>query len=141
MIVTEKISASVDLAWLIDDLVHRVADAKHAVVLSTDGLSVASSAGLSRDEAEHLAAVSAGLNSLALGASRHLGDSVVRRTMIEFGNGFLFVTAAGNGACLAVVCGSNIDIGVAAYEMEMLVVRVGQFITTPTRTHFVPSQA
>ena len=60
--------------------------------------------------------------------------------MIEFGNGFLSVTAAGAGACLAVVCGSDIDVGVAAYEMEMLVVRVGQSLTTPTRAQVISVQ-
>lgn len=136
----EETTSPVDLAWLVDDLVHRVADAKHAIVLSNDGLLVAASTGLDRDEAEHLAAAAAGLNSLARGAGRHFAGSSVRRTMIEFGNGFLFVTAAGNGACLAVVCGSDIDVGVAAYEMEMLVVRVGQFITTPTRAQVISVQ-
>jgi uncharacterized protein len=38
------------------------------------------------------------------------------------------------------VCGSDIDVGVAAYEMEMLVVRVGQFITTPTRAQVISVQ-
>jgi len=130
---TENSMAVVDLAWLMDDLVRRVADARHAIVLSADGLLLASSDGLDRDEAEHLAAAAAGMNSLARGAGRHFAGSTVRRTMIEFGSGFLFITAAGNGACLAVVCSSAIDIGVAAYEIEMLVVRVGQYLTTPAR--------
>ncbi|WP_407924664.1 MULTISPECIES: roadblock/LC7 domain-containing protein [Catellatospora] len=131
--VTEKTAATVDLAWLVDDLVHRVVEARYAIILSTDGLLIATSAGLAKADAEHLAAAAAGMSSLARGAGRHFGDSVVRRTMIEFGTGYLFVTSAGNGACLAVVCGSDIDVGVAAYEMEMLVVRVGQYITTPVR--------
>ncbi len=133
--VSENLSATVDLAWLVDDLIHRVVEARHAIILSTDGLLVASSKGLDRDDAEHLAAAAAGLNSLARGVGRHFGGTGLRRTMIEFGGGFLFVSAAGSGACLAVVCGPDIDVGVAAYETEMLVVRVGQYITTPTRSH------
>jgi predicted regulator of Ras-like GTPase activity (Roadblock/LC7/MglB family) len=133
--VTEKTSATVDLAWLVDDLIHRVVEAKHAIILSTDGLLMAASQGLDREEADHLAAAASGLNSLARGTGRHFGGSGVRRTMIEFGAGYLFITAAGSGACLAVVCGPGIDVGVAAYEMEMLVVRVGQYITSPARSH------
>ncbi|MBV1850788.1 roadblock/LC7 domain-containing protein [Catellatospora tritici] len=132
-------TANADLTWLVDDLVHRVVEARYAVILSTDGLLVAASRGLVRGDAEHLAAAASGLSSLARGAGRHFGDSVVRRTMIEFGTGYLFVTAAGNGACLAVVTGTGIDVGVAAYEMEMLVVRVGQYITTPLRAPAVPA--
>ncbi len=135
---TDKTSATIDpstnLAWLVDDLIHRVVEARHAIILSSDGLLMASSAGLGRDDAEHLAAAASGLQSLARGTGRHFGGSGVRRTMIEFGAGYLFITAAGSGACLAVVCGKDIDVGVAAYEMEMLVVRVGQYITSPARS-------
>ena len=122
-----------DLAWLVTDLVHRVAEAQHAVLLSTDGLLIAASDGLVRDDAEHLAAAAAGLSSLARGAGRHFGHTTVRRTMVEFGAGYLFVTTAGQGSCLAVISGADIDVGVAAYEMEMLVVRVGQYLATPSR--------
>ncbi len=130
---TKTISPTVDLAWLVDDLIHRVVEAKHAIILSSDGLLMAASAGLSREDGEHLAAAACGLQSLARGTSRHFSGSGVRRTMIEFGSGYLFITAAGSGACLAIVCGADIDVGVVAYEMEMLVVRVGQFITSPAR--------
>lgn len=123
-----------NLAWLVDDLIHRVVEARHAIILSADGLLMAASAGLDRDDAEHLAAAASGLQSLARGVGRHVGGSPVRRTMIEFGAGYLFITAAGSGACLAVVCGKDIDVGVCAYEMEMLVVRVGQYITSPARS-------
>lgn len=133
MTVTDKSSATVDLTWLVDDLIRRVDGAEHAIVLSTDGLLVCASEGFDRDDAEHLAAVSAGLNSLSRGAGRHFGNGGVRRTVIEMDDGFLFVTAAGSGACLAVLCYGDIDVGLVAYEMEMLVVRVGQFITTPAR--------
>jgi predicted regulator of Ras-like GTPase activity (Roadblock/LC7/MglB family) len=133
MTVTEKSSATVDLAWLVDDLVHRVDGARHAIVLSADGLLVAASEAFNRDEAEHLSAVAAGLNSLARGAGRHFGSGGVRRTVIEMDDGFMFVTAAGRRACLAVLCDGDIDVGLVAYEIEMLVVRVGQFITTPPR--------
>ena len=126
-------SSNIDLAWLVDDLVHRVADADHAIVLSNDGLLLAGSAELHRDDAEHLAAVASGLNSLARGAGAHFGNGAVRRTVIELTAGFLFVTAAGNGACLAVLCGATTDVGLVAYEMEMLVVRVGQYLTAPER--------
>jgi predicted regulator of Ras-like GTPase activity (Roadblock/LC7/MglB family) len=128
-------NSNVDLAWLVDDLVHRVADAQHAIVLSNDGLLLAGSAELRRDDADHLAAVAAGLNSLARGAGAHFGNGSVRRTVIELTAGFLFVTAAGNGACLAVLCDATTDVGLVAYEMEMLVVRVGQYLTAPERGH------
>ena len=121
------------LDWLLDDLVDRVPAAQHAVVLSADGLLIGASAGLPRDDAEHLSAVAAGFQSLARGAGRHFKGGGVRQTIVEMDHAFLFVTAAGKGACLAVLCASDADIGVIAYEMAMLVARVGQNLMAPSR--------
>ncbi|MEO3746317.1 roadblock/LC7 domain-containing protein [Plantactinospora sp. B5E13] len=122
-----------DLSWLLDDLVERVPPAQQAVVLSADGLLMAASAGLDREAAEHMAAMAAGFQSLAKGASRHFRAGAVRQTVVEMEDAFLFVTAAGQGACLAVLSGSAADIGVIAYEMAMLVTRVGQNLSAPSR--------
>ena len=46
-----------DLDWLLDDLVMRVPDVNKAVILSRDGLAIAASSALTREDAEHLAAV------------------------------------------------------------------------------------
>ena len=121
------------LDWLLDDLVDRVPAAQHAVVLSADGLLIGRSAGLPRDDAEHLSAVAAGFQSLARGAGRHFKGGGVRQTIVEMDHAFLFITAAGKGACLAVLCAADADIGVIAYEMAMLVARVGQNLMAPSR--------
>ena len=113
------------LNWLLDDLVDRVPSVQRSVVLSVDGLMMGASKGLSQEDAEHLSAVAAGFQSLARGAGRHFGGGPVRQTIIEMESAFLFVTAAGRGACLAVLAESDADIGLIAYEMAMLVQRVG----------------
>jgi len=102
-------------------------------VLSHDGLLIAKSAGLSREDAEHLSAVAAGMHGLARGAGRRFGRGAVRQTIIEMEAGFLFVTAGGNGACIAVLATEDSDVGLIAYEMEMLVARVGTYLSTPAR--------
>jgi predicted regulator of Ras-like GTPase activity (Roadblock/LC7/MglB family) len=129
-----------DLTWLVDDLVDRVAEARHAVVLSTDGLLIASSRALSREDGEHLSAVAAGFQSLARGAGRHFGGGAVRQTIVEMESSFLFVTAAGTGACLAVLASEDADVGLLAYEMAMLVTRVGQYLSTPVRVATRPDE-
>jgi predicted regulator of Ras-like GTPase activity (Roadblock/LC7/MglB family) len=125
---------SAGLDWLLDDLIERVPSAEQAVVLSADGLLIGASSGLSREDGEHLAAMAAGFQSLARSASRHFQAGAVRQTMVEMDEAFLFVTAAGQGACLAVLSGADTDIGLIAYEMAMLVIRVGQTMSTPART-------
>ncbi|MFV2102700.1 roadblock/LC7 domain-containing protein [Micromonospora sp. LOL_024] len=127
-------SASADLTWLLNDLVGRVKQAEHAIVLSVDGLLLASSAGLTRDDAEHLAAMSAGIQSLAKGAGKRFGGGKVRQTIIEMDSSFLFVSAAGSGACLAVLAADEADVGLIAYEMAMVVTRAGKFLASPTRS-------
>ncbi|GGM19167.1 MULTISPECIES: roadblock/LC7 domain-containing protein [Micromonospora] len=124
---------SADLDWLLDELVERVPAARQAVVLSADGLLLGSSAGLDRADAEHLCAMASGFSSLAKGASRQLDAGPVRQTVVEMESAYLFVTAAGQGACLAVASDADADIGLVAYEMAMLVTRVGEYLSTPLR--------
>jgi predicted regulator of Ras-like GTPase activity (Roadblock/LC7/MglB family) len=128
-----QITKPVDLTWLLNDLVARVTDAHSAVVLSADGLLMAASGQLQGEDAEHLAAVAAGFQSLSRGAGRRFGGGGVRQTIIEMESAFLFVTAAGHGACLAVLGSAEADIGLIAYEMAMLVKRVGDYLSTPER--------
>ncbi|MEU3294276.1 roadblock/LC7 domain-containing protein [Streptomyces longwoodensis] len=130
-----------ELDWLLDDLVLRVREVRHAVVLSNDGLAVGASDGLTREDAEHLAAVASGFHSLAKGAGRHFGAGGVRQTMVEMDDAFLFVAAAGDGSCLALLTAVTADIGLVAYEMARLVKRVGEHLYTPPRVGSHPPAA
>lgn len=125
--------AAGDLDWLLDDLVNRVTQIDKAVILSRDGLAIGASAGLTREDAEHLSAVAAGFQSLARGAGRHFGGGQVRQTIVEMDTAFLFVTAAGEGSCLAVLSPASADAGLIAYEMAVLVKRVGQHLSVSPR--------
>ena len=130
-----------NLVWLLDDLLERVPSARQAVVLSADGLLMGADSGMAREDAEHLSAMAAGFQSLAKGASRHFRAGPVRQTVVEMESAFLFVTAAGQGACLTVLAESDADLGLIAYEMAMLVTRVGEFMTAPERAEATASDA
>lgn len=119
--------------WLLDDLVARVPEVEKAVILSRDGLAVGSSVGMSRADAEHLSAIAAGFQSLARGVSRHFGGGSARQTIVEMESAFLFVTAAGEGSCLALLTSAHADVGLVAYEMAVLVKRVGQHLSVNPR--------
>ena len=104
--------AAGQLGWLLDDLVRRISEVSKAVILSQDGIALAASQTLDRDDAEHLAALAAGFQSLARGAARHFGGgSGVRQTIIEMESGFLLTSAAGSGTCLAVITEQGADLG------------------------------
>jgi len=130
-----------DLAWLLDDLASRVRDFTRAVILSRDGLLLAASRDLSREEAEHLAAVAAALQSLATGTGERFKAGGVRQTVIEMDDALLFITAAGQGACLAVLADGDADAGLIAYEMTVLVKRVGQHLAANPRFPWQPTAA
>ncbi|CAL9384202.1 hypothetical protein SUDANB15_01112 [Streptomyces sp. enrichment culture] len=130
-----------ELDWLLDDMVLRVGDVRHAVVLSDAGLAVGASGGLGREDAEHLAAVASGFHSLAKGAGRHFGAGGARQTTVGMDDAFLFVAAAGDGSCLALLTAVTANIGLVAYEMARLVKRVGEHLHAPPRVGARPSAA
>jgi predicted regulator of Ras-like GTPase activity (Roadblock/LC7/MglB family) len=130
---TAPSSPTRELSWLLDDLVQRVASIRKALVLSGDGLAIGASEGLSREDSEHLAAVASGFHSLAKGVGRHFDAGRVRQTIVELDEAFLFVTAAGDGSCLAVLADAESDVGQVAYEMALLVKRVGAHLSTAPR--------
>ena len=122
------------LSWLLDNLVNQVEHVQQALILSRDGLVVAASRGLTSEDSEHLSALAAGIQSLARGTGRHFRAGDVRQTIIEMDSTFLFVMAAGRGACLAVLAAAGTNLGVMAYEMAMLVRRMGTHLTAEPRS-------
>jgi predicted regulator of Ras-like GTPase activity (Roadblock/LC7/MglB family) len=121
------------LSWLLDNLVNQVDHIEQAVILSTDGLVVASSQSLTREDGEHLSALACGLHSLAQGAGLHFRGGSVRQIIIEMDKAFLFVIAAGNGTCLAVLTSADPNVGLIAYEMTMLARRMGKHLAAEPR--------
>lgn len=126
-------SQASELDWLLDDLVARVVYISRAVILSRDGLTIAASARLSKEDADHLSAAAAGFQGLARGVGRHFGGGPARQIIVEMEAEFLFVTAAGEGSCLAVLSSSSADVGLVAYEMAVLVKRVGEHLAVSPR--------
>jgi len=121
------------LDWLLDDLTGRVPEVTRAVMLSRDGLSIGASSTLTREDSEYLSAAAAGFQSLARGTSHHFGGGAVRQTVIEMDFAMLFVMAAGEGSCLAVLAEHGADLGEIAYEMALLVRRVGDHLGVAQR--------
>jgi predicted regulator of Ras-like GTPase activity (Roadblock/LC7/MglB family) len=122
-----------ELDWLLDNLVSSVLGVRIAVILSPDGLSLGRSPGLSEADAGHLAALAAGAQSLARGVGVWSGYGDVSQTIVEMEAALLFITPAGRGTCLALLADSTADAGQIAYEMEVLVKRVGQHMIANPR--------
>ncbi len=123
-----------DLDWLVTNFVERVPGVAHAVVVSSDGLALAISAGFPHDRADQLAAVTSGLTSLTQGAARLFEAGLVVQTVVEMQAGLLVVMTISNGSSLAVLAESACDLGLVAYEMTLLVERVGRVLTPAARS-------
>ncbi len=122
-----------DLDWLVTDFVERVRDVAHAVVVSADGLALAFNTRFPRDHADQLAAVTAGLASLTMGAARVFQGGRVIQTAVEMEAGLFVVMTISNGSSLAVLAAAECDLGLIAYEMGLLVERVGRELTPAKR--------
>ena len=80
-----------NLNWLVSNFVERVPGVSEATVVSSDGLLIALSDGLDRSSADRLAAVAAGLLSIAKGGSTPIGGGRVHEVIVEMDNAMLFV--------------------------------------------------
>ncbi len=123
--------------WLVNNFAESVPGVAHAVVISVDGLLLAASARLPADRAEQMAAISAGIVSLNLGAAQCLGAEQVQRTIVEMDLGVLLIMSIRDGSCLAVLAERDCDIAQVAYEMTVLVDQVGQILTPQLRAALV----
>ena len=124
-----------DLDWLLENLLSKTPGTRHALVLSKDGLKLCHTRGLTVDQADQLAAIASGIQSLAYGTSIEFGDGTggVRQSMMEFHGGMLFIVEAGEGAHFAVVAADDADVGLIGHNMNELVEQLGEYLTAPPR--------
>ncbi len=122
-----------DLDWVMSRFVEEVPDAAHAILVSADGLLMASSTSIPGERAEQVAAVSSGLASLAVGAARLFEGGSVMQTIVEMEMGFLMLMSVGDGSNLTVLTTEEADIGQVGYEMALLVDRVGRTVGAQAR--------
>ena len=119
--------------WLLSSFVEETAGVTDAVAVSSDGLLIARSNTLDREESEQLCAIISGCASLAKAADRAMDADGVERVIIAMQLGFLFVSAIADGSCLGVVATRDCDVGSVGYQTTELVGRVGVLLTPALR--------
>ena len=122
------------LDWLVSKFAHEVAGVSHAILVSADGLLMASSEHMPVERADQLAAVTSGLASLSTGAAQLFEGGHVLQSVVEMENGYLLLMRVGDGSNLATLATRSCDIGQIGYEMAILVERVGTVIQSARRT-------
>jgi predicted regulator of Ras-like GTPase activity (Roadblock/LC7/MglB family) len=116
-------------SWLLGNFVHQTDGVREAVAVSSDGLLITSSDGLSRTDADHLAAIVSSLSSLGRSAARRYDFDGLKLVMIEMKRGFLLVSVIADGSCLGVVAEGECDLGLIGYEIASLAERFGRLLT------------
>ena len=142
-----------DPTGLLSDLAERVPEVRHALVVSADGVPLASSGPASSGPAlsgpalsgpalsrpalsgqlEQLAAITSSLISLAAGAAAVSGNGPVTQAVVVMEQGTFVIMAVDEGASLAVLTTADADLDQVAYEMTMLVERSATTLTSPAR--------
>lgn len=115
--------------WMLANFVHETDGVRDAVAVSSDGLLIAGSDGLTRTDADHLAAIVSSMSSLARSASRRYDFDGLKLIMIEMKRGFLLVSVIAGGSCLGVVAEGECDPGLVGYEISLLAERFGTMLT------------
>ncbi|MET9394869.1 roadblock/LC7 domain-containing protein [Streptomyces sp. NPDC006624] len=121
---------------MVQDIVTNVPKARHAVVLSADGIPRGSTDGLTPKDVGTVSAAMAGMQSLSRATAHFAGPSQARewiQTVIEFQHGWVFLIGAGQGAYLAAAAEPDVDMEQLSFRMNRLVARLGNNLTAPPR--------
>ncbi|MFD5320261.1 roadblock/LC7 domain-containing protein [Streptomyces sp. NPDC127098] len=123
-----------ELSWMLESALE-VPGARHAILVSADGLLMARSSEVNKDEADTIAAAMSGMQSLSRTVAGFSGDARMqwRQTVVEFDGGWVFLISAGEGAYLAVSASPQVDMADITFRMQQLVGQLGKVLTTPPR--------
>ncbi|MFF2655487.1 roadblock/LC7 domain-containing protein [Streptomyces sp. NPDC058045] len=124
-----------DLSWVLNDVL-QVRGARHAILVSADGLLLERSTGIGRDSAETNAAAMSSMQSLSRAVAPFVGGEYTgswRQTLLEYDHGWIFLIAAGSGAYLAASTTPDVDMEAMSFRMQQQVGALGKALTTPPR--------
>ncbi|MFC5958996.1 roadblock/LC7 domain-containing protein [Streptomyces pratens] len=124
-----------DLSWVLNDVLE-VRGARHAVLVSGDGLLLQRSDDISRDDAETNAAAMSSMQSLSRAVSGFVGsgNGVWKQTLLEYDGGWIFLSAAGQGAYLAVSTAPDVDMEAVSFRMQKTVVALSKAMSVAPRS-------
>ncbi|MGY0490989.1 roadblock/LC7 domain-containing protein [Streptomyces sp. WG-D5] len=121
---------------MLDDIVRNVPGARHAVLLSADGLPRASTDGLAESDVRTISTAMSGIQSLSRATAPFVGaapSDAWTQTIIEFSHGWIFLIGAGQGAYLAAAADPDVDMQQISFRMHRLVARLGHNMTSAPR--------
>ncbi|MCW3843118.1 roadblock/LC7 domain-containing protein [Micromonospora yasonensis] len=122
-----------DCAWLIRQFAEDVPGVSHAILVSLDGLQLAASHGVGRDLGDQLAALTAGLLSMADRSATLLDLGAAEYLTVRLPRGHLLFMRVGESAGLAVAAAPGCDLRIVSYRMTQFVGAVWHALTPAVR--------
>lgn len=122
------------LGWMLDEAI-RMPETRHAILLSADGLLIAHSKGIARDDADRYSAAMSALQSITRNTSEFCSSGSVqwRQSVSEFDGGYVLLVGAGAGAYVAVSATEKVNLEDLSFRLQELVQRLGKELTSPPR--------
>ncbi|MDH6707168.1 MULTISPECIES: roadblock/LC7 domain-containing protein [unclassified Kitasatospora] len=123
-----------DLSWVLNDVL-QVPGARHAILVSADGLLLERCSEIGRDEAETNAAAMSSMQSLSRAVAPFVGGGggAWRQTLLEYDHGWIFLIAAGSGAYLAASAAPDVDMEAMSFRMQQQVGALGRAMSAAPR--------
>nr|CTQ95841.1 hypothetical protein [Kibdelosporangium sp. MJ126-NF4] len=115
--------------WLVSRFAQGTAGAIAAIAVSADGLLIAMSSDLARQNADRLAAIASAMLGLANGVSDTHPLGQPDKIIIELERGYLLVCTISIGCSLGVLATKQASLGTIAYEMAMFANRASAVLT------------
>ncbi len=115
--------------WLVNQFAGNTPEVIDAIAVSSDGLLIAVSQKLDRDNADRLAAITSAVLSLAHGAGSVYDLGNPNKVIIDLEGGYVLVSAISAGASLGVLASRAANLGNLAYEMAVFANRAGEVIS------------
>jgi uncharacterized protein len=132
---TSLISGAQAVNWLLNNFLDSCVGVEQALAVSADGLLMAMSSTLDRDDADRLAAVITGLQALSESGASLTGKGRPNRVLVDMDGGFLIVATISAAASIGVLTYSDCDLGAIGYQMTLLSERFGEQLTPELITH------
>jgi hypothetical protein len=111
------------LSEAVESFVRHTPGVIQAIVVSEDGLLLAQSAYLGRDDCERFAAITSAMTSLAVGAARTYDLGQMNKLVVDLDRAFLLLGSFGPVAWLGVMARRDTDLGGLARDVADFVER------------------
>ncbi|WP_046468660.1 roadblock/LC7 domain-containing protein [Allosalinactinospora lopnorensis] len=128
-----------DFTWLISRFADATSGVRQAIVVSSDGVLMASSDEV-REHGEQLSAIVSGLQSLSVSTAQMFAKGEVEQLLLRMRQGHLVVMSVSGGSSLAVLTAPEADMKIIGHQMSLLIDSVAHALTPQLRTELLRNE-